>query len=401
MPEAEVVPHGTVAPGFEGVGAAFTENFSTHGEKGASLAIYVDGEKKVDLWGGVADIATGRPWAQDTLGIVYSATKGATAILGHLIAQRGELDFDAPVTRYWPEFGGAGKSNVPVRYLFTHQVGLPFLDQTLTREEVLDGRRIVEILERETPIWEPGTAHGYHALTYGWLIGTLVLKIRGKSLGEVFQEEIARPLGIDFHIGLPTSEIPRVAQLVNPPPPQPNAIDAISDPTVKAAITQMGAAMMDPNSNFSRTLSTNGALPTPDAATWNAPAVYQSEIPAANGISNGASMAKLYAATLGPVDGVQLLSEETVAAAVLEQVNGPDRTLFMPSRFATGFMLNSTMSMMLSESSFGHTGAGGALGFADTEYNLALGYVQNQLGGGAEGDPRMIAILGALREALF
>lgn len=391
---------GAVAPGFEGVRDAFADNFRLHGEKGASLAVYVGGDRLVDLWGGVANPDTGAPWVEDTVGIMYSATKGATTILAHLLAQNGELDFDAPMSAYWPEFAGGGKGAMPVRFAFTHQAGLPYLDDPLTRDEILDGRRVVEVLERQTPIWAPGTAHGYHALTFGWLAGELIRRIKGEGMGEVFQNEIARPLGLDFYVGLPASEVGRVARLVNPPPPEPGALDAITDPDLRAAIVRIGAAMTDPNSTFSRALSTNGALPTPNADVWNDPAVYRSEMPAANGISNARSLAKLYAATIGEVEGLRLLSAATIAAATAEQVNGPDRTVMFASRFSTGFQLPSARTPFFSEHSFGHGGAGGALGFADPHYGLAFGYVQNQLGGGAAGDPRTLGILAALRQAI-
>jgi CubicO group peptidase (beta-lactamase class C family) len=392
---------GWVAPGFEGVRDAFAENFRRHGDKGASLGVYVDGEAKVDLWGGTADVSTGRPWTQDSVSIVYSATKGATAILAWLLAQRGLLDFDAPVTRYWPEFAGGGKAGVPVRYLFTHQAGLPYLDQRLTRAEVLEGSRIVEVLEQEVPAWEPGTAHGYHALTYGWLAGALIAKATGATLGEVFQAEIAKPLGLDFHIGLPAQDIPRVAPLVDMPPPDPHALDAITDPAQRDLLMALGAAALDPESGFSRALSTNGALPTPDATAWNDPRVYQAEMPAANGISNGRALARLYAATVSEVDGTRLLTAGTAEAARAEQVNGPDRTLIVPSRFATGFQLPAPGSPQLSPDSFGHQGAGGALGFADVRHRVGFGYVQNQLlGGGPAGDPRTLGVIAAVARAV-
>jgi CubicO group peptidase (beta-lactamase class C family) len=392
---------GWVAPGFEGVRDAFAENFRRHGDKGASLGVYVDGEAKVDLWGGTADVSTGRPWTQDSVSIVYSATKGATAILAWLLAQRGLLDFDAPVTRYWPEFAGGGKAGVPVRYLFTHQAGLPYLDQRLTRAEVLEGSRIVEVLEQEVPAWEPGTAHGYHALTYGWLAGALIAKATGATLGEVFQAEIAKPLGLDFHIGLPAQDIPRVAPLVDMPPPDPHALDAITDPAQRDLLMALGAAALDPESGFSRALSTNGALPTPDATAWNDPRVYQAEMPAANGISNGRALARLYAATVSEVDGTRLLTAGTAEAARAEQVNGPDRTLIVPSRFATGFQLPAPGSPQLSPDSFGHQGAGGALGFADVRHRVGFGYVQNQLlGGGPAGDPRTQGVIAAVARAV-
>jgi CubicO group peptidase (beta-lactamase class C family) len=396
----EVAVEGFVAPGFEGVREAFEENFRENDEKGASVGVYVDGDLKVDLWGGVADVTTGRPWQADTVSIIYSATKGATAILAWLLAQRGLLDFDAPVTKYWPEFGGGGKSDVPVRYLFTHQVGLPYLDQQLTRDEVLEGSRIVEVLEQQAPVWKPGTAHGYHALTYGWLTGALIARATGKRLGQVFAEEIAGPLQLDFHIGLPASDIPRVAPLVDMPPPDPSALDAITDPALKETLMALGAAALDPQSTYSRALTTNGALPTPDATTWNDPRVYQAEMPAANGISHGRSLARLYAATVSGVDGQRLLSDDTVDKARAEQVNGADQTLLLPSRFGTGFQLPQPGSSLLSDDSFGHVGAGGAMGFGDTRYKVGFGYVQNQLLGGPAGDPRTRGLIAAVQKAV-
>ena len=401
MTTSDIAVEGWVAPGFEPVAEAFAENFRRHGDVGASVGVYVDGEPKVDLWGGVADAASGRPWASDSVSIIYSATKGVTAILAALLSQRGQLDFDAPVTRYWPEFAGGGKGDVPVRYLFTHQVGLPYLDTTLTREEVLEGSRIVEVLEQETPIWEPGTAHGYHALTYGWLTGALIAKATGTKFGQLLQQEIAIPLGLDLHVGLPAADTARVAPLINMPPPAPNALDAITDPALKELMMKLGAAAMDPSSAFSRALSTNGALPTPDGPTWNDPRVYQAEMPAANGIAGGRALARLYGATVSEVDGIRLLSDETVNQMKAEQVNGPDRTLITPSRFGTGFQLPTPVSPQLSPDSFGHQGAGGALGFGDTRYRVGFGYVQNQLqGGGPDGDPRTRGLIAAVARSI-
>ena len=396
----DVVVHGTVAPGFEGVRAAFEENFRQHGDEGASVGVYVGGEQKVDLWGGVADVATGRGWQQDTVAIMYSVTKGATATLAWLLAQRGDLDFDAPVVKYWPEFAAGGKASMPVRYLFTHQAGLPYLDQQLSRDEVLDGTRITEVLEQQTPLWLPGTAHGYHAVTFGWLAAALITKVTGRRLGQVFADEIAGPLGLDFHIGLPVTESGRVAQLVDIPPPDPAAFAAITDPRALEIVLSLRAAMLDPSSTFTRALSTNGVLPALDAKVWNDPAIYQAEIPAANGISNGRSLARMYAATVSEVDGVRLLTDQTVHQASAEQVSGPDLTLLAPTRFGTGFQLPTPNLPMLSADSFGHSGLGGALGFADPRYKVGFGYVQNQLLSSLTPDHRTLGLVAAVAEAV-
>lgn len=399
MPETMQVA-GTVAPGFEAVRDAFETNFAEHGDVGASCAVYVEGKKVVDLWGGVADPATGRPWGERTVTIVYSVTKGAAAVAVHLLAQRGEIDLDRPVAEYWPEFAAGGKGKVPVRMLLSHQVGLPALAKTLTLDQVLARDPIAEALAEQEPLWEPGTAHGYHALTYGWLLGELVRRVTGRSFSRFFAEEIAGPLGLDFWVGLPEGADADVAKLINAPPPDPNALDAITDPAAKEVALAIGAAMADPQSLFSRALSTNGALPTPDADSWNDPRVHRAEMPGANGITNARSLARMYAACVSAVDGVRLLSDETVRDAMREQSNGPDRVLIGPSRFGTGFMLSGGLAPLMGETSFGHPGAGGALGFADTKTRVGFGYVQNQLGGGPTGEPRTAGLIDALQRSL-
>ncbi len=204
---------GNVEPGYEGVRDAFANNFEEHGEEGATYALYVDGAQVVDLWGGIRG-DTGAAYEGDTLQVVFSSTKGATAACAHLLAQRGLLDIDAPVVTYWPEFGQAGKEHIPVRWLLTHQAGLPTVDVTLTREEALAWEPVIHALEVQAPYWEPGVSHGYHALTYGHLVGEVVRRIDGRSLGAFFHDEIAEPLGLEFWIGLPEELEPRVAPMI-------------------------------------------------------------------------------------------------------------------------------------------------------------------------------------------
>ena len=392
--------NGTVASGFEGVRDAFEQNFTHHGDQGGSVAVVVDGETKVDLWGGMADPATNRPWTRDTLALVYSVTKGATATVANLLAERGQLELDEPVTKYWPAFGAKGKEKTTVRMLLSHRAGLPLVEAKLTREQVIAGAPVADALAAQAPIWEPGTSHGYHALTYGWLVNEVVRRATGRTVGSLFATEVARPLGLDFYIGLPASEEGRVAPLINMVPPPPNALDAITDPDVKAMVMKIVGAMMDPNSLFSKVLSTNGALPTPDAVTWNDPRVHQTEQPGANAITNARSLARMYAACVSHVDGVRLLSDSTLDDATKEQSAGMDEVLMSPSRFGTGFMLFSPTNAYLSPASFGHTGAGGAVGFADRGAKLGFGYVQNQLGGGVAGDPRSAGLIESVRKAV-
>jgi CubicO group peptidase (beta-lactamase class C family) len=391
---------GTVAAGYEGVREAFERNFVEEGERGASCAVYVDGELKVDLWGGVADAATGRPWTEDTLALVYSATKGATAILCNLLAERGELELDVPVADYWPEFAANGKAGIPVRMLLTHEAGLPVVEARLTREEVLEWTLVVEALAAQAPLWEPGTAHGYHALTCGWLLGEVVRRATGRPLGQLFAELVATPLGLDLFIGLPATEESRVAALLDAPPPDMRAVDQLPDPSLRESVLEMIAAMEDSASLLARALSTNGALPAPDARSWNDPRVRAAELPAANGVTNARSLARMYAACIGEVDGVRLLHPRTLDDATVERVAGPDRVLVVPTRFGTGFTLPSPLFRPLSEASFGHAGAGGALGFADRDAGVGFGYVQNQGGSAPAGDPRTARLVEAIRTAL-
>jgi CubicO group peptidase (beta-lactamase class C family) len=394
-----VAVDGTVVAGFEGVRDEFVANFVDRGDVGAALAVYVDGRPVVDLWGGVADPATGRAWQRDTPGLVYSVTKGATAVVLNLLAERGELDLDSPVAAYWPEFGAAGKDRITVAQLVSHQAGLPVPTEALTREQLLAGAPVVAALERQEPLWEPGSRHGYHALTFGWLTGELVRRVTGRSLGTVFAEEVAGPLGLDFWIGLPPDRAASVAPLINGVP-DPAALDAITDPEVKDLVLRVVGAITDPTSLFARTLSTNGALPTPDAVTWNAAEVYAAEQPAANGIATARSIARMYAGCVGEVDGVRVLSEKALDRARVEQARGPDEVLITETRFGVGFQLSTPGAPLLGEGSFGHAGAGGALGFGDVPARVGFGYVPNQLGASLAGEPRTAALIAALGAAL-
>lgn len=206
--------NGVVAAGFEPVREAFAANFARHGDIGAAVCVYQDGRPVVDLWGGTADADTGRPWTRDTLQLVYSATKGATASAAHLLAQRGALDLDAPVATYWPEFAANGKADIPVRWLLSHQAGVVALDQPVPLAEALAWQPMVAALAAQRPQWTPGTAHGYHGRTWGWLVGEVIRRVSGRTPGRFFADEIAAPLGLDFFIGLPTSERDRVSRMV-------------------------------------------------------------------------------------------------------------------------------------------------------------------------------------------
>ena len=382
--------HGTVSKGFERVRDAFEANFRENGEVGAAFCLHVKSRKVVDLWGGETDKGkNGRRWKEDTPVVVFSTTKGAAAICAAMLIDRKLLDPDAPVTKYWPEFAQNGKEKLPVKMLLNHKAGLPVVDARLTREQVLQVMPVVEALAAQAPVWPPGTKHGYHALTYGWLVGELVRRITGKSLGRFFKEEVAEPLDLDFWIGLPAELEPRVARLVTAPPP--------TDP----AILQQMAALFGPDSLAGRALSLNGAMTgEPGDTPFNSPDVHRSEIPAANGITTARSLSRLYAACIGTVKGTRLFGKRTLDKMIKIHSDGPDAVLGLRTTFGLGFMRTGPDIALLGPNSFGHAGAGGSLGFGDFDSGVAFGYVMNQMGGGLLIDTRAARLIAAVKECL-
>ncbi len=311
----------------------------------------------------------------------------------HILADRGLLDLDAPVTTYWPEFGQAGKQDVPVRWLLSHRVGLPVVDDPPSLEEVLRWDPIVECLAAATPVWEPGTAHGYHALTYGWLVGEIVRRVSGHvdRRSSSPRTSPARS-GLDFWIGLPAEEQPRVSPMIATVPGE-GAMPDLSKlpPEILERLGDMANAAHEPRladepgAEPQRDFSLQGEMP------WNTDEVRAAQIPAANGVTNARSLAKMYAATIGEVDGVRLLSDEAVKRACEEQSNGRDECLIVDTRFGLGFFLPSTFSPLAGPASFGHAGAGGSLGMADPELGIGYGYVMNKMSLGlVSGDPRTV-----------
>ncbi len=377
--------HGEVADGYGKLADAFAQNFERRGEVGAAFSLYLDGTMVADLHAGIADHKTEAPWTEDTLALVFSTTKGAAAICIGMLAERGLLNYDEPVATYWPEFAAAGKTDITVGQVMSHQAGLIFAEPKLTLDEILKVTPIVETLGAQAPHWEPGTAHGYHALTYGWLAGEIVRRIDGRTIGTFFAEEVAGPLGLDFWIGLPESEEPRVSRLKDAPRPE-------------GAELELMMKIAGAGTNGGRALTLDGAFAVGGA--FNSRAVHASEIPAANGITNAPSLARMYAATIGEIDGVRLVGADTVDTMRTERVHGEDLCLVLPTRFGYGFMLRNEFLPMLDDRSFGHYGAGGSLGFADPEAGVGFGYVMNQMGGGIAGDPRAVALIDATRDCL-
>jgi len=384
---------GATAPGFDAVREAFAANLAAGQEVGAAVAVYLHGRKVVDLWGGIADPDDGRPWEHDTVQVVYSTTKSVTAACALLLAQRGELDLDAPVAEYWPEFAANGKERIPVRWLLTHQAGLPTIDRPITPAQAIAWDPMVTALAAQRPYWEPGTEHGYHGLTYGWLVGEVVRRVSGRSIGTYLAEEIAAPLGLDLWIGLPRSERHRVSRIVAPPVDL-DAFARIDPDSFPEPMRDVMAAYADLTSLTVRSLLT---LVTPPL-DHNDPEEQAAEMPSTNGICTARALARFYAALIGEVDGHRILDPATLAAATAEQVSGIDRILRVPVRIGTGFGLPMPDAYWYSPTAFGFAGLGGSIGFADPATGLAFAYVMNHVQEGVP-DRRAATLLDAVRGA--
>jgi CubicO group peptidase (beta-lactamase class C family) len=382
--------HGVCDERFRAVEHAFAENFPTYGEVGAALAVMVDGEMVVDLWAGHADAARTRAWERDTIVNVYSTTKGMAAICAHRLVDQGMLDLDAPVAKYWPEFAQAGKEQLPVRYLLNHRAGLPAVRELLPPGSLYDWDAMTAVLAKQEPWWEPGTKHGYHSLTFGWLVGEVVRRITGKSLGAYFRDEVAAPLGLDFHIGLAAEHDARTAPMIPAPIPKPGEGNPIAEILSQPGSMPFKAFVMSPD------LMNPGHANTRE---WRA-----AEIPSANGHGDARALARVYGALArgGELDGVRVLSQPAIDGAIVEQSYGEDAVLMMPTRIGLGFMLTMPeMQLGPNERVFGHPGMGGSLGFADPDAGVGFGYVMNKMLLPPDLiDPRWPPLIDALYESL-
>jgi CubicO group peptidase (beta-lactamase class C family) len=373
---------GTCDPKFNRVKDTFAENFERRGEVGAAAAVMLDGKSVVDIWAGHADREKTRPWTRDTLVNVYSTTKGVTAICAHRLADKGLLDIDAPVAKYWPEFAQAGKDKLPVRYLLSHRAGMAAVRKPLDDDALFNWNKMTTALAEQEPWWEPGTKHGYHALTFGHLVGEVIRRITGKTPGTYLRDEIAGPLGLDLHIGLDAKDDARTGDMIAMPPPGPG------EPNLFAEI------MKNPESvTFKAFMNPPGGMRPGLVNTreWRA-----AEIPAANGHTTARSLAKLYGvlARGGELDGVRVMSEEQVAKCSIEQSHGPDALLMINTRFSLGFMMSQPgASLGPNAKSFGHPGAGGSLGYGDPEAKIGFGYTMNKMHASLLIDPRAIALI--------
>jgi CubicO group peptidase (beta-lactamase class C family) len=365
---------GAVVSGWEPVRDAFLANLNSGEETGCAVAVYHRGAKVVDLWGGSFDAAGTRSYDEDTLQLVFSTTKGITAIAVAMCVERGLMSFDDRVVDHWPEFAKHGKESATIAQLLSHQCGLYTVDGEITLAEALDWDTVTQRLAETKPRWPIGSTHGYHALTYGWLAGELVRRVdpAARSLGAFVRDEIVEPLGVELWIGLPEELEPRVSPMIGS---LNSGTDEISDPAVKAMMEQF----LGPNSPGGQALSLNGAFSIDGA--FNRRDVHAAEIPAANAITNARSLARIYSATLGSVDGVRLMSPEMVDATrqTVTPAGEPDACLIMPTTFGMGFMTHGPFSPYAGPGSFGHPGAGGSVAFAHPERELAVAYVMNQM----------------------
>lgn len=366
---------GTFEPQFAEVAREFERNFRERDERGASVTVTLGGKTVVDIWGGKQTAE--KPWERDTVTTVFSCTKGAVAIAAHLLVSRGELEVDAPVAKYWPEFAKNGKENATVRMMLDHSVGVPAIREPLKERACCDWDYMIHRLEEEEPFWKPGIRNGYHMSNFGWTVGELVRRVAGMSMGTFFQNEVARPTGAEFWIGAPEEVEERFAPVI-PYAPQPD--DAPSD----FVLTLLSDA-----ASISALSLRNGGGFDPNARDCHA-----AEIGGGGGISNGRGLARIYAplANGGTLDGVTLA--DTVTLARMGEVSSAtkeDATLLIPTRFALGFMKSmdnrhwkpgNTDSAIMSSAAFGHVGAGGSIGFADPAAQMSFGYAMSRMGKG-------------------
>ena len=387
--------HGWTEPRFDDVRAAFAENFESHGDVGAAVAVYLHGEPVVDLWGGWYTPERGRATRSSTSSRPPKAPRSAPIAS----SSRACSTVDAPVAQYWPEFAAAGKAELPVRYLLNHAAGLAAVREPIVEQDWYDWDKMTSLLAAQEPFWEPGEIHGYHAITFGWLVGEVVRRIDGRSIGTFWREEFAAPLGLDAHIGTGPEFDARIAPVLAAPPGEgiEDALAGAPDLSELEEGSLLWAAMANPPL-MDRLPEIN------NERAWRA-----AEFPAANGHATARSLARVYGALAngGEIDGIHVLNPETVEAATVEQWAGPEHVslqmgLEFPMRFALGWILNTEQTMPLGPNpqAFGHAGAGGSVGCADPESGIAFGYTMNQMKNEFTEDYRYWRLLKAVYAAL-
>lgn len=371
---------------FETVREAFADLFNDPQERGAALCVQIAGETVLDVWAGTADKDGHQPWHTDTIANLFSCTKPFTAVTALQLVEEGKLELDVPVARYWPEFAAAGKQAITLRQLLSHRAGLPAIRQMLPREALYDWQTMVDALAAEEPWWTPGEGHGYAAITYGWLLGELIRRADGRSAGQSIVARTAKPLGLDFHVGLTDDEFYRVAHVARS---KGNEGDEVS----KRMLMTM---MREPNSMTTRAFANPPSIMT----STNTPEWRRMEQPAANGHGNAHSLAGFYS---GLLDG-RLLEAEMLEQLTREHSIGEDKTLLTQTRFGLGCMLDQpnvpNATFGLGPKAFGHPGAGGSIGFADPEREVTFGFVTNTLGPYVLMDPRAQKLVKVLAACL-
>ncbi|MDB6141041.1 MAG: estB 1 [Pseudomonas sp.] len=371
---------------FEAVREAFAALFDDPQERGAALCIQIGGETVLDLWGGIADNHGAEVWHSDTIANLFSCTKTFTAVAALQMVGEGKLNLDEPVARLWPEFAVAGKSKITLRQLLCHQAGLPALHHLLAAEALYDWEAMTDALAAEEPWWTPGQGHGYAAMTYGWLVGELIRRADGRGPGESIAARISQPLGLDFHVGLADEEFHRVAHIGR-------GKGTVGD---EAAQRLLQTTMREPTSMTARAFTNPPSIMT----SSNKPEWRRMQQPAANGHGNARSLAGFYS---GLLDG-RLLEAELLGELTREHSIGPDKTLLTQTRFGLGCMLDqpqvANATYGLGPKAFGHPGAGGSIGFADPEREVAFGFVTNTLGPYVLMDPRAQKLARVLADCL-
>ncbi len=357
---------GYIDPYFKSLGDVFAENVQG-GDKGSSFCLHIEGRKVVDIWAAENSHESTKGYNANNFNVIFSATKAAAALCVLHLVGKNLLKLDASVATYWPEFAASGKEAITLRMVLSHQAGLPTVRGSVTRAELLENRSVVSALAAESPFWTPGLHHGYHAITFGTLIGEIVRRVTGKTLGQYFQDEIATPLGLDFYIGLPTHIRKQVGNL-----------SITSD--VQVLLTK-NLTSSETESLYWRTASLNGALHGGGMQLpwWNDEAVLAAELPASNGITNARYLSRLYASTLSPQNGICLWPEALIKEAFTTQSEGIDAVIGSITRFGLGFLLSGGETNYLTPDSFGHPGFGGSIGFADPNAKMAFAYVTNTL----------------------
>jgi CubicO group peptidase (beta-lactamase class C family) len=366
---------------FKGVSDVLAANLDRGVDVGASVAVTVEGELVVDIWGGYADEDQRQPWERDTITNVWSTTKTMTALCALILADEGELDLNRAVSDYWPEFGAAGKRNVVLlRHLLGHTAGLPGWSAPMTIEDLYDWDKATSLLAAQEPWWEPGTVSGYHAVTQGYLVGEVIRRVTGETVGTFFREQVAGPLDADFHIGLDENDFARVSNVIPPPPMSEDAIAAASD----VAIRVFGNPRLEAEAAWTE--------------EWR-----RAEIPAANGHGNARSVASIQAvmANGGEAGGKRFLSAAGVDRVLEEQADGLDLVLGIPIRFGIGYGLPSpAVPISPSQKACFWGGWGGSVILVDMDQRMTFAYMMNKMGAGVVGDDRGFGLVTAVYQAL-